>query len=115
MIILGLNAFHGDSAAALVRGGKLIAAAKDGASGGKPDEARIISEIITPRACCVWSRLWKTALAGRPINLPMQQGDVPATYSGVGDLACEIGFVPQTSLESGVEQFVRWYRSFYRV
>jgi UDP-glucuronate 4-epimerase len=47
--------------------------------------------------------------------LPMQQGDVPATYSDVGDLACEIGFVPQTSLESGVEQFVRWYRSFYRV
>jgi UDP-glucuronate 4-epimerase len=47
--------------------------------------------------------------------LPMQQGDVPATYSDVDDLACEIGFVPQTSLESGVEQFVRWYRSFYRV
>jgi UDP-glucuronate 4-epimerase len=47
--------------------------------------------------------------------LPMQQGDVPATYCDVDDLACEIGFVPQTSLESGVEQFVRWYRSFYRV
>jgi UDP-glucuronate 4-epimerase len=47
--------------------------------------------------------------------LPMQQGDVPATYSDVDDLAREIGFVPQTSLESGVEQFVRWYRSFYRV
>jgi UDP-glucuronate 4-epimerase len=55
---------------------------------------------------------------GRKANkqlLPMQQGDVPATYSDVDDLACEIGFVPQTSLESGVEQFVRWYRSFYRV
>jgi UDP-glucuronate 4-epimerase len=36
--------------------------------------------------------------------LPMQQGDVPATYSDVGELACEIGFVPQTSLETGVEQ-----------
>jgi UDP-glucuronate 4-epimerase len=47
--------------------------------------------------------------------LPMQQGDVPATYCDVDDLASEIGFVPQTSLESGVEQFVRWYRSFYRV
>ena len=47
--------------------------------------------------------------------LPMQQGDVPATYCDVDDLACEIGFVPQTSLESGVEQFVHWYRSFYRV
>jgi nucleoside-diphosphate-sugar epimerase len=30
--------------------------------------AYMISEIIVPRACCVWSRFWKTALAGRPIN-----------------------------------------------
>jgi len=46
---------------------------------------------------------------------PMQPGDVPATYADVDDLARDIGFAPQTPLETGVERFVEWYRSFYRV
>jgi UDP-glucuronate 4-epimerase len=45
--------------------------------------------------------------------LPMQLGDVPATYADVDDLVRDYGFKPMTSIETGVEAFVRWYRSFY--
>jgi UDP-glucuronate 4-epimerase len=47
--------------------------------------------------------------------LPMQPGDVRATYADVDDLAREVGFSPQTPIEVGVERFVRWYREFYQV
>jgi UDP-glucuronate 4-epimerase len=47
--------------------------------------------------------------------LPMQPGDVPATYADVDELAREIGFSPHTPIEVGVERFVRWYREFYGV
>jgi UDP-glucuronate 4-epimerase len=47
--------------------------------------------------------------------LPMQPGDVRATYADVDDLAKEVGFSPHTPIEIGVERFVRWYREFYRV
>ena len=45
--------------------------------------------------------------------LPMQPGDVPATYADVADLQAAVGFSPHTSLEKGVEAFVGWYRSYY--
>jgi UDP-glucuronate 4-epimerase len=47
--------------------------------------------------------------------LPMQAGDVKATYADVEDLARDINFVPRTPIEVGVEHFVRWYRTYYRV
>jgi UDP-glucuronate 4-epimerase len=47
--------------------------------------------------------------------LPMQPGDVPATYANVDDLMRDIGYRPQTSVEDGVARFVEWYRSFYGV
>ncbi len=47
--------------------------------------------------------------------LPMQPGDVPATYADVDDLARDVGFSPDTPIEVGTERFVRWYREFYRV
>jgi len=47
--------------------------------------------------------------------LPMQPGDVPATYAAVDDLAAAVGFTPKTTLEQGIAQFVGWYRSFYKV
>ena len=46
--------------------------------------------------------------------LPMQAGDVPATYADVDDLAAAVGFAPATPIEVGVERFVRWYRAYYR-
>jgi UDP-glucuronate 4-epimerase len=45
--------------------------------------------------------------------LPMQAGDVPATYADVDDLARDVGFAPSTPLEVGLERFVSWYLDFY--
>lgn len=47
--------------------------------------------------------------------LPMQPGDVPATYADVDDLIRDVGFRPDTSIEVGVQRFVEWYRSYYQV
>jgi UDP-glucuronate 4-epimerase len=45
--------------------------------------------------------------------LPMQPGDVPATYADVDDLQRDVGFAPDTPLATGIERFVRWYREYY--
>jgi UDP-glucuronate 4-epimerase len=45
--------------------------------------------------------------------LPLQPGDVPATYADIADLKAEIGFEPHTSIEEGVIRFVEWYRNYY--
>lgn len=45
--------------------------------------------------------------------LPMQPGDVPATYADVADLEADVGFRPSTSLSDGIERFVEWYREYY--
>ncbi len=47
--------------------------------------------------------------------LPMQPGDVPKTYADVDDLIRDVGFKPATAIESGVERFVDWYRSYYEI
>jgi UDP-glucuronate 4-epimerase len=45
--------------------------------------------------------------------LPMQPGDVPATFADVEDLAAGVGFAPATPIEDGVGRFVKWYRDYY--
>lgn len=45
--------------------------------------------------------------------LPMQPGDVLTTYADVEDLKREVGFAPQTSIETGLKRFVDWYRDYY--
>lgn len=47
-------------------------------------------------------------------RLPMQPGDVPATFADVRALEEAIGFTPSTSIEVGVDRFVRWFRDFYQ-
>jgi UDP-glucuronate 4-epimerase len=47
--------------------------------------------------------------------LPMQKGDVPATCADVDDLAKDVGFKPDTLIETGIAKFVEWYRWFYNV
>lgn len=47
--------------------------------------------------------------------LPLQPGDVPATYADVSDLVEDVGFTPRTSIEEGVGRFVAWYREYYRI
>jgi UDP-glucuronate 4-epimerase len=44
------------------------------------------------------------------VPLPMQPGDVPATYADVADLENAVGFRPTTSIEEGIRRFVAWYR-----
>jgi len=46
--------------------------------------------------------------------LPMQSGDVPATYADVDDLEREVGFKPATTVEAGIKSFVEWYKGYYR-
>lgn len=46
------------------------------------------------------------------IMSPMQPGDVTATWADVGDLERDVGFRPRTSIEDGIERFVRWYREW---
>ena len=47
--------------------------------------------------------------------LPMQLGDVPDTYADVTSLVTEVGYKPSTSIEEGIDRYVRWYREYYRV
>jgi UDP-glucuronate 4-epimerase len=54
--------------------------------------------------------LGKTAIKNL---LPIQPGDVPATYADVDDLAKDVGFRPATSIEDGISRFVDWYRVYY--
>jgi UDP-glucuronate 4-epimerase len=46
--------------------------------------------------------------------LPMQPGDVEATYADVKDLENDVGFRPATSIELGVARFVKWYSDYYQ-
>lgn len=46
--------------------------------------------------------------------LGMQPGDVPATYADVDDLMRDVGFCPSTPIETGINNFVNWYREFYK-
>lgn len=46
--------------------------------------------------------------------LPMQPGDVPATYADIDDLIRDVDFKPSTPIELGINRFVRWYCDYYR-
>ncbi len=47
--------------------------------------------------------------------LPLQPGDVPATYADIDDLVRDVGFKPDTPLEEGIPKFIRWYREYYGI
>jgi UDP-glucuronate 4-epimerase len=47
--------------------------------------------------------------------LPIQAGDVPATYADVDDLIKDVGFKPSTSIEDGIRKFVEWYKGYYKI
>jgi UDP-glucuronate 4-epimerase len=46
--------------------------------------------------------------------LPMQPGDVPATFADVGELQRAVGYKPQTPIEVGVRRFADWYLAYYK-
>jgi UDP-glucuronate 4-epimerase len=54
--------------------------------------------------------LGKTAIKNL---LPMQAGDVQDTYADVSDLMRNFDYLPKTSLDVGIEKFVKWYKTFY--
>lgn len=47
--------------------------------------------------------------------LPLQPGDVPATWADVEDLTITTGFKPNTPVKEGVKNFISWYRDYYKV
>ncbi len=47
--------------------------------------------------------------------LPLQDGDVPATFADTEALQAATGFAPATSVETGIGRFVKWYRSYYGI
>jgi UDP-glucuronate 4-epimerase len=46
--------------------------------------------------------------------LPMQDGDVPATYADTQLLQDWVGFAPSTTLSEGIKKFVDWYVGYYK-
>ena len=60
---------------------------------------------------CIEKAVGKTATKNM---LPMQPGDVPATFADIEDLKADIGFEPKTPIEEGVKLFGAWYRDYYR-
>jgi UDP-glucuronate 4-epimerase len=47
------------------------------------------------------------------VLLPLQAGDVPDTSADVTDLARDLGYRPQVTVEEGVKRFVEWYRMYF--
>jgi UDP-glucuronate 4-epimerase len=47
--------------------------------------------------------------------LPLQEGDVPEAHADVNDLMNDVGFRPNTTVEEGIENFVKWYLEYYKI
>ncbi|MPQ75453.1 NAD-dependent epimerase [Hydrogenovibrio sp. JE_KL2] len=47
--------------------------------------------------------------------LPLQAGDVPATYANVDDLVRDMNYQPATPVQQGIDNFIAWYREFFKV
>ncbi len=53
---------------------------------------------------------------GREIEknmMPIQAGDVPATYADVSDLVEDLGYKPATPIQEGIDKFIDWYLEFF--
>ncbi len=48
-------------------------------------------------------------------NLPMQPGDVPATFADISAISEDYGFIPTTDLRTGLQKYVKWYRGYNRI
>jgi UDP-glucuronate 4-epimerase len=57
----------------------------------------------------------ESALGKKAIKnfLPIQPGDVPATYAETADLRAAVGFAPRTPLAEGIARFAAWYKDYY--
>jgi UDP-glucuronate 4-epimerase len=68
-----------------------------------------------PVALLHFIEVLETCLGKKAIKnlLPLQPGDVPDTYADVDALIKDVGYKPSTTIEVGIEQFVKWYRHYY--
>lgn len=57
----------------------------------------------------------KLGIRAKKKLLPMQDGDVPATYANIDDLIRDVGYKPDTSIEEGVSKFIDWYKDYYGI
>lgn len=57
----------------------------------------------------------RTGIEAKKNFMELQAGDVPQTYANVDDLFRDIDFKPQTNIQDGVNNFVDWYKSYYKV
>jgi len=114
--------FIDDIVQGVVRANDKVATPNPAWSGDRPDPATSAAPYrlynignhspvqLMDYIACIEKAVGKTA---KKNMLPMQPGDVPATFADIEDLKVEIGFEPKTSIEEGVRQFVAWYRNYY--
>lgn len=60
---------------------------------------------------CIEKNLGKKA---RRKYLPMQAGDVPATWADIRASQKKLGFKPKVSIENGIRRFIKWYQEYYQ-
>ena len=74
---------------------------------GNSNPVQLIEFIETIERCC--------GKQAERILLPMQDGDVPATFADTSRLEQAIGFIPGTPLQEGMSKFVEWFRSYHKI
>ena len=47
--------------------------------------------------------------------IPIQAGDVPATYANIDGLIEDFDYKPNTSFTEGIARFIKWYKKFYKI
>jgi UDP-glucuronate 4-epimerase len=111
-----------DVAEGVLRTADKIAAANPDWNGETPDPGTSTAPYrlynignSSPVALLDFIAALETALGrkAKKVFLPLQPGDVPATYADVEDLSRDVGFKPSTPLPDGIARFVDWYRSYY--
>ncbi len=54
-------------------------------------------------------------IKAKKVFKPMQPGDVQKTFADVADLEKVINFKPTTTIDSGIKEFVNWYKDYYQI
>ncbi|MCF6157493.1 MAG: NAD-dependent epimerase [wastewater metagenome] len=106
----------------VVRAMKRIPGPNPGWNGDNPDSATSYAPYKLynignnrPVELCYFIELLEDYLGKGAVKnlLPIQIGDVPATYADIDDLSTDTGFKPSTPIEEGLKRFVDWYISYY--
>jgi UDP-glucuronate 4-epimerase len=116
--------YVGDIVEGVVRASDRVAAADPDWSSDLPDPAssaapyrlyNIGNNQPTPLLDLISSPERHLGRTAEKVMVPMQMGDVPATWADVSDLTRDVGFSPDTPIDVGVGKFVEWYKTFYGV